>query len=100
MKIYVAGPYSSDPELNTNRSIFYGDWIRALGHTPFIPHLTHFWEQRHQHPYEFWLDYDMEWLLVCDAVFRFDGASSGADAEVEKAKELGMPVYYSTAEIP
>jgi len=52
------------------------------------------------HEYQFWLDQDMEWLRVCDAVFRIFGESSGADKEVKEAERLGMPVYYSIFDVP
>jgi hypothetical protein len=43
---------------------------------------------------------DFEWLKCCDAVLRLPGESTGADREVALAKELGIPVYYSIADIP
>ena len=36
----------------------------------------------------------------CDAVLRINGASRGADQEVDIFKEKGLPVYYSIDEIP
>jgi hypothetical protein len=39
-------------------------------------------------------------IRQCDAVFRIDGASHGADADVRLAQELGLPVYRSIDEIP
>ncbi len=39
-------------------------------------------------------------IRQCDAVFRIDGASQGADADVRLAQELGLPVYRSFNEIP
>jgi hypothetical protein len=100
MKIYVAGPYTKgDVEKNVARAIFIGDWITAFGHTVFIPHLTHFWHKQHAHEWEFWMKQDFEWLRACDAVFRIEGESKGADMEVELAKELGKPVYYDIPEI-
>jgi len=70
MKIYIAGPYSGgDPITNVRRAIRVADALAALGHIPFVPHLTHFWHQISPHRYEFWLDYDMHWLELCDAVY-------------------------------
>jgi len=101
MRIYVAGPYTKpNPEKNTERAIFYGDWLKALGFSVYIPHLSHFWDKQIPHEFEFWMEHDFEWLEVCDAVFRFDGESSGADREVAWAKEHGLPVYYTITEIP
>ncbi|WP_342618139.1 DUF4406 domain-containing protein [Rhodoferax sp. GW822-FHT02A01] len=36
----------------------------------------------------------------CDAVYRIPGASNGADIEVAKAREMGLPVYTSLDEVP
>ncbi len=39
-------------------------------------------------------------LTKCDAVLRLPGASKGADEDVRLAKERGLPVYQSLAEVP
>lgn len=39
-------------------------------------------------------------LKRCDAVLRMPGASKGADEDVRMAKEQGLPVYESLAEVP
>jgi hypothetical protein len=39
-------------------------------------------------------------LARCDAVFRIPGASQGADIEVAKAREMGLPVYTNIEQIP
>lgn len=100
MRIYVAGPYTKgDVEKNVKEAIFIGDWIAAFGHTVFIPHLTHFWHKQHPHEYDFWLKQDLEWLKLCDAVFRIEGESKGADDEVTWARLHDKPVYYDVSEI-
>jgi hypothetical protein len=38
-------------------------------------------------------------IRQCDAVYRIDGASQGADADVRLAEELGLPVYRSPDDI-
>ncbi len=38
-------------------------------------------------------------LEKCDAVFRLEGASTGADNDVRVAKELGLKVYYKLEDI-
>jgi hypothetical protein len=101
MKIYVAGPYTKgDVAKNVHKAIEVGNNLRALGHTPFIPHLTHFWHLLIPHEVDYWYVYDIEWLLECDAVFRIEGESNGADTEVETAKINDMPVYTSYADVP
>jgi hypothetical protein len=39
-------------------------------------------------------------LSRCDAVFRIPGASTGADLEVAKAREMGLPVFTRLEDIP
>jgi hypothetical protein len=39
-------------------------------------------------------------LSKCDAVFRIPGASNGADLEVAKAKEMGLPIFTDLDEVP
>ena len=39
-------------------------------------------------------------LERCDAVLRIPGESRGADLDVAKARELGIPVYSTVEEIP
>ena len=94
MRVYIAGPYTNtDPVVNTRRAISAGEAVRGRGHTPFIPHLTLFWHLVYEHEAQFWYDYDLEWLAVCNALIRLPGDSLGADKEVDRAKELGIPVY-------
>lgn len=39
-------------------------------------------------------------LEKCDAVYRIEGASKGADQDVRIATERGLPVYHHIDEIP
>jgi hypothetical protein len=39
-------------------------------------------------------------LRCCDAIFRIEGKSGGADGDVRLAQELGMPVFRSLDEVP
>jgi len=39
-------------------------------------------------------------LQRCDAVLRIPGASRGADLDVARARELGLPVYNDVSELP
>lgn len=98
--IYVAGPYTKpDPAANTRQAIIAGDLLRRLGLIPFIPHLTHFWDKVCPHPYQFWLDYDFEWVKMCEALVRLPGYSSGADKEICYAGTINQPVFFSVREL-
>ena len=99
-RVYVAGAYTKpDPDENTNKAIDVADVLLLQGFAPFVPHLTHFWHQRHHHFYSVWMALDAEYVKVCDVLLRIPGESSGADKEVEFAKRLNIPVYFSLEEL-
>lgn len=99
MRVFVSGPYSApDPErvlLNVQKAIDAGNRLIDAGLWPHVPHLMHYMHERQARPYEAWLALDMAWLAKCDAVLRLPGDSPGADREVARARELGLPVYAS-----
>ena len=39
-------------------------------------------------------------LEKCDAVYRIEGASKGADQDVRIARERGLPVFHQLEEVP
>jgi hypothetical protein len=45
------------------------------------------------------IEMDLAWVRVCEAVLRLPGESVGADMEVRCAKTNGIPVFYSVEEI-
>ncbi|WP_073176241.1 DUF4406 domain-containing protein [Flagellimonas flava] len=115
MMILIAGPYRSgtnnDPELmqrNLERLEAMALPLFRMGHMPIIgewlalPLLKlagakapgdEVWQEI-QYPAAHRM------LLKCDAVLRIDGASKGADQDVEVAKKHGLKIYYSLDEIP
>ena len=100
LKVYIASPYSKgDVAVNVREAIAAADRLHARGFVPFIPHFTHFWHMLFPKPYEQWLSYDNHWIPVCDCVLRLPGESNGADKEVELARCLGKPVFFSEREL-
>lgn len=49
---------------------------------------------------EIMMPISLELAARCDAVLRIGGSSRGADAEVERFKARGAPVYRSLEELP
>lgn len=95
-RVYVAGPYTKgDVAVNVRKAIEAADLLLAFGYAPFLPHLTHFWHLVCPRPYEHWIKLDAAWVEVCDALYRLPGESEGADDEVEQARNLEIPVFYS-----
>jgi hypothetical protein len=96
IRVYVAGPYTKgNPEVNTDIAIQIGDWLLESGFYPYIPHFSHFWNQRFPHHYDVWMDLDKVWLLQCNALLRISGESTGADQEEQDARDNGIPVFYT-----
>ena len=107
LRVYVAGPYTAtgarEVEQNVNRAIDAGLELLRQGHTPFIPHLTHFVElrakkRRIQVAWEDYIEWDRAWLGACDAVLCL-GPSRGVDIEMERAAELGLPIFKDIAAV-
>jgi len=98
--VYVASPYSNGDKLeNVKQSIEVAEELIKLGYVPYLPLLSHFWDELIHHDYQFWMDYDKKWLSRCAALLRIGGISSGADKEVEYAKMSGIPIFYSIEEL-
>jgi hypothetical protein len=100
LKIYIAMPYSSNPERWTLLAIKVFNLLMNLGHEPFCPHFGHFANQLQPHSYERWMRWCLAWLEQCDVLIRLPGRSTGADLERDHAELLGKPVIDTTASYP
>jgi hypothetical protein len=99
-KVYIAGPITQGDTLaNIGRAVQIADRLMGAGFTPYCPHLNALWHMFFPHEHKEWIDLDMHWLGCCDVLYRIEGASVGADDEVERAKTLGMPVFTSLYDI-
>jgi len=93
--VYIASPYTlGDPVLNVRTQIDAAEKVTELGFLPYIPLLNHLWHIASPHDYQYWIDAGIEWVRHCDILLRLPGDSKGADAEVQLAAELGIPVIY------
>jgi hypothetical protein len=101
LRVYVAGPYTGDPECNVKRAICVGDQIWQLGHVPFVPHTSHLWDQlsSEERSWDDWITWCLTWVGQCDVVFRMAGTSRGADVEAQHAALLEIPVVHSLEEL-
>ena len=101
MYVYIAGPIRlGDPAKNVRNAMDVADVLISQGHSPYLPHLTHFWDIANPRPLDDWLTLDKAWLRRCDCVLRIPGESEGADAEVAYAQGRGMTVYWNIQDIP
>jgi hypothetical protein len=101
-RVYISGPISSG---NRNHNQFQGcEAHKALmlaGFAPLNPIITgnipFAWDK--DVPHSLWLDCDMPWVEVSDAILRLPGYSVGADAECTHAANCGIPIFYSVEEL-
>lgn len=99
-RVYVAGPYSCGSVTeNVGKAIDVGHRLLNAGYAPLVPHLTHFMDLVFTRCYEEWMEMDLAWVAAANAVLRLPGRSEGADREVALALSLGIPVFYSVAEL-
>lgn len=100
MRVYVAGPITLGPmDANIRLAIDAAHILMNHGFEPFVPHLTFFQQLVHAQTYERWIKYDNAFLEVCAALLRLSGESKGADGEEAYARKLGIPVFYSIADL-
>jgi hypothetical protein len=109
VRVYIAAPYSAPTsaqrEVNTQRAIDAGIALMDKGHTPFIPHLTHYVEQRmfetegKGRPWDFWMAQTDEFLQMCEGFLYLD-SSRGADIELKRAESLGLELFYTVEDVP
>ena len=96
LRVYVAGPISSNVFEGVWRGLSAGRAMFLDGLAPFIPHtdaLFFLGDGGAGDNWNAYLEYDLEYILVADAVYRLAGASKGADLEVERALALNIPVF-------
>jgi len=101
-KIYIASPYTLGGQAqNVRRQIDAGDVLMDFGYAPYTPLLFHFLELVHPRPEHEMLALKLEYLKVCDAVFRIIPMdknddiiiSKGADLEEQTADDNLIPVF-------
>lgn len=108
-KVYIAGAMSADNILqmlqNIHDGIKLGGEVLKLGYAPFVPHFDICFKLQQgvdfDVPMQYYYDYTMEWLKASDIVLVCPNwkNSKGTLAEIEKAKELNIPVLYSLNEL-
>lgn len=106
-RVYVAGPYSADNVIDVLKNIGRGRRACAIlfnaGFYPFCP--WHDASYVYDNPdavfdVKQFQEHSMAWLHVSDCVVLLPGweKSKGTLAEIERAKNLSIPVYYSLDE--
>jgi len=103
LKVYVSGPYTNgDRAKNIERADAAGRAVLKMGAIPFVPHtMTKDWEKDPDFVYRDFLNFDLEWLRLCDAILMLEDweHSPGAKVEREEAGRLGLLIFHSLDEL-
>lgn len=98
--VYIAGPYSSNPEACTREACRVAGVLNRSGLVlAYCPHTSMLAEIISPIGYDRWLEIDLELVERSDALLRLPGESAGADLEVDAARALDMPVFTSANDV-
>jgi hypothetical protein len=108
-RIYVAGSYSADNVTtvldNMRNGMRASVEVLLAGFSPFCPWLDYHFQLMLRDgetlTVEDYYNYSMAWLEVSDAILVLPNhhQSKGTLAEIARAKELGIPIFYSLEEL-
>jgi hypothetical protein len=59
----------------------------SMGYAPFCPHLSYHLDPAEELPRATWMEVELPWVSVADAVLRLRGESVGADIECAAARQ-------------
>jgi len=99
-RVYVAGKYNADNVIDVLRNIKRGTQacvdLLIRGYVPFCPWLDYNFQWYGNLTIEDYYRYSMGWLEVSDCLYVLKGSefSKGTQAEIERAKELNIPILY------
>lgn len=104
-RVFVCGPYSADNVLdvlgNIGRGIEESYRVFKSGFAPYCPWFDSRFAEMGDFEKEEFYELSMAWLEVSDAVYLLEGwmTSGGCLREVDRAQELGLPIFYSIREM-
>lgn len=99
IKVFIASPYTyGDINDNMQAQKYTANALLDNGFNP-LPIALYYHNLGNERDYQLWIDLTLEWVPKCDCLLRLPGKSFGADGEVKKAVELGLPVFYSIDEV-
>jgi hypothetical protein len=108
-RVYVAGAYSAGNVLavldNIRKGMRVGLEVLLTGYAPFVPwfdfHFNLMLRDGELLTVQDFYNYSMAWLEVSTAVLVVPGweNSKGTNAEIARAQELNIPIFYSLDEL-
>lgn len=96
LRVYITGPISSDPFEGAHNAMRWGKRMVADGLAPYVPHLDVFMFLTSPPEPVTWnafLEWDLEWSTLAEAMFWLPGESKGAELELAVAAGLQVPVF-------
>ena len=104
LRVYVAGAYSAPNVIgvldNMRRGMLLAYKVLKAGFAPFVPWFDYHFSLMGPVPLEEYLEYSMAWLEASDVILvQPEGAeeSEGTQAEIARAKEIGVPIAHSVS---
>ncbi len=105
VRAYIAGAYSSDNAIgvfdNMRRGIRLSFCALKAGFAPFVPWFDYQFALIDKMELKEFYEYSMAWLEASDCVIVVEEGwekSKGTVAEIERAKDLGIPVFFNLKE--
>jgi nucleoside 2-deoxyribosyltransferase len=103
MHVFISGPLTSTPRgpfPAVHDAVKVSTRLMRAGLVPFVPHTAVLVDMIEPGlTWDEWMLWCLHWVERCDAVLRLPGESRGADREVAHAEALGIPVYFSEADL-
>ena len=103
MRIYIYAPYRGENSdiiaLNVLRAVEIAERLAKNGFwDTFIPHLYCYWDNKYEHPHEFWMKKCLAEVRRSDVLVGCGVITEGCSQEVEEARVRGIPVYNTVDE--
>jgi hypothetical protein len=112
-RIFISGPYqprnctlhdaSRQAQYNVDKAIEVANALIAKGHFIFVPHVSHYIHTHYSSTRdmgEWWYEEDNTFLDHWATALYYISPSQGADAELQRAKQLGLLIYYTLNSVP
>lgn len=95
--VFICSPFKDDIPVNTARAKRYGRFAVTKKQVPIVPHLMYprFLDEDNPDERTIGLEMGLVLLSKCHEIWVFgDRISKGMEIEIEKAKEMKIPIRY------